>query len=207
MPASYSKFLSKLSEHAVYNLSYNTIKPVYQTYSSLASSDLEILSIDVLVQLQDSLIVVLRTYHVDEVSTSLFSLAVLARLASLPGPCSTLEDSAQASGANISNSPQTLLPARQFFSAKRASKTLDLVVLKAVMLCSRSSAIKSNEAIEGLHLCAEIARAVESSERLSWLNKNSGKAKKLYEKILQTDIDRDVQAAVSLSSWFACYAY
>ena len=207
MPACYSTFLSKLSEKAVHNLSYETLKPIHQTFSSLASSDLDTIPTNILVQLQDSLILVLRTHEVEEVSTSLFSLAVLARLASWPGLCSTLENSAQASDANPSTVPQTLLPARQFFGPKRVSKTLDLVVLKAIMICSRNCTLTSNASTESLQLCVEIVRAVENSERSSWVTNNSGKVKKLYEKVLRSDIAREVQGAVSVSSWFTCYTY
>ena len=201
VPAPYPTFLSRLSEKAIHNHSLRTIRPVYQAFSSLSFSDLDIMPADLLTRLQDSLIMVLRTHDIEEVSTSLFSLALLARLASWPEPRSTSQKPAQAVDANYFKDCQTLLQARQFFSAKRASKTLDLVALKAIMFCSCSCTLGSNEAIESLQLCTEIVQAVESSERSSWVAKNSGKAKKLCEKVLRSDIDGEVQGVVSLIIW------
>ena len=180
-------------------LSIETIKPVYQAISSLDLENLDNLPINTLSQLQDSLITVLTRYEVSEVSMSLFCLAVLARLASWDrrlARCKGVSD-------NLHDDPlspgQNLTTANQFFSTKRVSKTLDLVALKAIMICSSTCTLMTSIKEESLRLCTKIVQAIESRDRWSWAAKNSIKMTKLLEKALQPNLDDGVQWAVSLN--------
>ena len=197
MPASFPLLLQSLSEKAVQNLSYETIEPMYLAFSRVTSRDLNFVADTTLVRLQDSLIVVLKTSDVEEISTSLLSLAMLAKIASWQGAYRTSKDSITASDGENMTDIDALTPACRFFSTMKASKTLDLVAMKAILLCSRSCVLKSTLISARLRICAEIVEAVQSSERSSWIIKNSAMSKKLCEKILRPDLEREVQDAVS----------
>lgn len=198
IPQSYIGLLGKLLEEAILDLSYETIKPVYQMISSLDIRSFDDLPNKVLCQLQDSLIMVLMAYGVEDVSTSLFCLAVLARLAYWDSQYPACSGSSDNQHDDTGTLGQTLQPARQFFSAKRASKTLDLVVLKAIVICSSTSSLAVGVIRDSLKRCSEVVRAIASCERSSWITRNLTKVKKLTEKVLQPDLDDGVRWRVSL---------
>lgn len=204
LPGIYAKFISKLLDEAVHGPSYETVKPVYQTISSLNIGDLDNLPTTMISQLQDSLIMVLMRYDVEEVSMSLFSLATLARLASLGSLLPSPETSAHKVDEKDLTPSQVLTPARQFFGAKRAFKTLDLVTLKAIMICSNTCRLSSSMRIENIKLCVEILRVIDSSEKSSWVAKNPGKMRKLFEKMLRPNLDDEMQWMVVYYSKSLC---
>ena len=200
MPASLSFFLTKLSEKAVQEVSSATVEPLYQIISSATLIDLDLVPKATLLQLQESLIVLLKTCDVEDTSASLFSLAILAKISSWQGSFKTLDLSTFVSDGQVMTNPHALNPGHQFFSVAKASKTLDLVVLKAILLCSRSCTLNSVEISGSLKLCTEIVQGVPSDDRSLWNLENMVKVKKLHEKMLRSDIDREVQDAVSPSA-------
>ncbi len=197
MPASFSSFLRSSSEKAIQNPSYKTIEPLCRAFSSLTLKNLGILPPSTLLTLQNSLITTLKARDVEDVSTSLLSLAILAKISSCQWPCEGFEGPNPPSGGQILIDAHATIPGRRFFSAAKASKTLDLVVLKAILLCSRSCTLSSSRISGSLKLCTQVIDAVPNSERSSWNMENSVKVKKLYEKVMRSDIDRNVQDAVS----------
>lgn len=129
---------------------------------------------------------------------SLLCLAVLAKFSSRPG-------ATEESLSNVQSSPNDKIgpesadrffPARKFFSSRRAPKTLDLVVIKAITACSQSCQLSTHEIVESLKLSREILVAFDEKEKSSWLAGNVRKTKKLYEKILRVGIEEKVQCEV-----------
>lgn len=209
-PAILSAFIIKLLDKAVRSPSADSIRLIYNLFCGLALDFLDTLPIDLLVRLQDELIKILRVPETDDHSANLICLAILARLKPVESAV-PMGDRSSASDCRSSplepssgNSEPVLKPvdryssARQFFTAKRSAKTLDLVTLKVILACSRSCTLSVDEAIESLKFSEEIVGSISSGEKRSWLSKNGARANKLYEKILRQDIAVGVKyAAIS----------
>lgn len=191
----------KCLEKAVQSLSPDTIRPVYLLLSG-ESSYLDILPFDILSRLQSQMIEVLTHLDSDDHLANLLCLAVLAKFSSRPA-------ATEKSPPNVQSSPNDeidlesadrFLPARKFFSSRRAPKTLDLVVIKAITACSQSCQLSTREIVESLKLSEEIVDAFEKVEKSSWLAGNGRKIKKLYEKILRVGIEAKVQCELCFPS-------
>lgn len=176
--------------------------------SGLTPKFLDVVPFDSVSRLQDQLIGILRGLAVEAHSSNLLCLAILAKLAFAHLPMGKLLPTSNSSSLLqiIPSSdeppfatPDRYQPARQFFNTSRASKTLDVVVLKVILTCSRSCDLCSTEIVESLKLSEEIVDAICIEEKKLWISKNGAKSKKLYEKILRSDIERGVQHAVSSS--------
>lgn len=165
---------------------------------------------DLVIGLQDNLLQILRALEATDHSANLLCLAIFAKLASTePTYFQALDrplwsDSVLSPDTSPSNEPISGLlgscgSAKQFFTSKRACKTLDLVVLKAIMACSCSCSLPSSEIIESLKISEEIVDAVGKDEKRIWMLKNSIKIRKLHEKILRPDINIGVRCAVGTS--------
>lgn len=138
-------------------------------------------------------------------SSNLICLAILAKFAFAGLPTGRFLQGSNGSSylqmisssvEPISATPERYNSARQFFNTSRASKTLDVVVLKVIFACSLSCDLCSSEIIESLKLSEEIVDAICIDEKKSWMLKNGAKGKKLLEKILRSDIEMGVQHAV-----------
>ena len=188
----------KCLEKAVQSLSPETIRPVYLLLSGLGSSYLDILPFDILFSLQSQMIDVLTKLDSDNHLASLLCLAILAKFSSRPGGMDKSQPNVQSSPKDEigPESADRFLPARKFFSSRRAPKTLDLVVIKAITACAQSCQLSSQEIIESLKLSKEIVDAFDRKEKSSWLAGNVKKTKKLYEKIHRADIEMKVQCEV-----------
>lgn len=165
---------------------------------------------DLLIGLQEHLLKILRALDAADHSANLLCLAILAKIASTElTPLETLErplwsdkilsPDTSPSNEQIPGLVVSCSPAKHFFTAKRASKTLDLVVLKVILACSGSCSLPSSEIIESLKISEEIVNAVGKDEKRIWMSKNSIKCRKLHEKILRPEIDAGVRCAVSSS--------
>lgn len=143
-PATLPAFLTKLLDQAVQVASVDSVRFIYEVFSGLTLDWLDNLPIDLVTRLQDQLVNILRAPGIGNESPNLMCLAVLAKLASVD---STVYGSDQTSiSTNLSSpldpSSGTYIPARkkrdtysharQFFTAKRSGKTLDLVMLKGL---------------------------------------------------------------------------
>lgn len=202
IPLKVPVFLMKCLEKAVQSLSPETIRPVYLLLSGLDSSYLDILPFDSLSSLQSQMIEVLKNLDSDNHLASLLCLAVLAKFSSRPGGMANSHPNDRSS-PNDEIGPESahrFLPARKFFSSRRAPKTLDLVVIKAITACSQSCQLSSPEIVESLKLSREIVDAFDKKEKSSWLAGNVRKTKKLYEKILRLEIE-EVQCEVGGKGW------
>lgn len=170
---------------------------------------------DLLIGLQEKLVQILRALEAADHSANLLCLAILAKLAStelthletLERPLSSgkiLSPDASPSNKLASALVVSYGSAAQFFTAKRAFKTLDLVVLKVILACSRSCSLPSSEITESLKVSEEIVDAVGKDEKRIWMLKNSIKTRKLYEKVLRPDINIGVRCAVGTSVEYLC---
>lgn len=198
-------FIGKLLDKATQSPSVESIRPLYVVLSGAASGFLDDLPADSVTRLQDQLIRMLRGLAVEDHSSDLLCLAILAILAFSEPPNSDLlpdSDSSPllrtlSSGDRVAFiTPERYKAARQFFNTSRASKMLDLVVLKVILACSRGCNLCLSEIVESMKLSEEITNKICVEEKKSWMAKNSAKAKKLFEKILRPDIELEIQYAV-----------
>ena len=188
----------KCLEQAVQSLSSETIRPVYLLLSGVESSYLDILPFDILSSLQSQMIEVLTHLDSDDHLAGLLCLAVLAKFSSRLRAMEKSRADVQSSPNNEIDleSIDKFLPARKFFSSRRAPKTLDVVVIKAITACSQSCQLSTHEIVESLKLSTEIVDAFDEKEKISWLSGNVWKTNKLYEKILRFGIETKVQVQV-----------
>lgn len=208
VPSTVPVFLLKCLEKAVQSLSSETIRPVYLLLSGVESSYLDILPFEILSSLQSQLIEVLTNLDSDDHLASLLCLAVLAKFASRPEGTEKSQPNVQymQNDGHTPESTDRFLPARKFFSSRRAPKTLDLVVIKAITTCSQSCQLSTNEIVESLKLSREILDAFDKKEKSSWLAGNVRKTKKLYEKIFRPggpEIEAKVQCEVCREGFFS----
>ena len=207
-PAILPRLMARLLQKAVQDPTTTNIKLIYHVLSGPKFDLLNIMPADLVIGLQENLLRILRALEATDHSANLLCLAIFAKLASTkPTHLQTLDQPLWSGNflspdASPSNGPISKLlgscgTAKQFFTSKRASKTLDLVVLKAILACSCSCALSSCEIIESLKISEEIVDAVDKDERHTWMSKNSIKTRKLHEKILRPDIDIGVRCAVS----------
>ena len=165
---------------------------------------------DLVIGLQENLLRILRALEATDHSANLLCLAIFAKFASTePTNLQTLDrprSSDNILSPDVSPSNESIPgllgscgSAKQFFTSKRACKTLDLVVLKVILACSCSCSLPSSEITESLKISEEIVDAVGKDEKRIWILKNSTKVRKLHEKILRPDINIGVRCAVGTS--------
>jgi len=165
-------------------------------------SFLDILPLETVNRFQLQLIKILKGLKVEDHFANLICLAILANLATREITNSTVSDELSISDAtstrnhDVSELNDRYHAARQFFTVKRASKTLDLVVLKVILSCLKICSLRRDEVMKSLKLSEEIIDAVPSGERSSWMDRNVVKIKKLSDKILHHDLDRVTKCAV-----------
>ena len=187
----------KCLDRAVQSLSSDSIRPVYLLLSGVESSYLDILPFDILYDLQSQMKRVLTSVDSDDHLASLLCLAVLAKLSSRPAVTEESQPNVHTSLDDPvrPESADRFLPARNFFSS-RVSKTLDLVVIKAITACSQSCQLSTHEVVESLKLSREIVNAFNKKERNDWLAGNIKKVNKLHDKVFTDGIKPGVQCEV-----------
>jgi hypothetical protein len=204
--------LTTLLRKAIHTPTTGNIRLVYDAVSGPKSELLNMMHPDLLIELQEHLLEILRALEAADHSANLLCLAILAKLASadltnlesLERPLGSDVSPPDASPSNEPNPAPVLScsSARHFFTAKRASKTLDLVVLKVILACSRSCSLSSSEIIQSLELSEVIVDAVDKEAKRTWILKNSIKSRKLLDKILRQDIDIGIRCAVCMPMTF-----
>ncbi len=206
-PAALASFLQELLGRAVQAPSAGNIRPIYSILSSVGFNFLDILPLETVNRFQLQLIKILKGLEVEDHSANLICLAILANVA-----LQEIEDSTALDGLSVPNATSTrnedvpeshdrYQPAQQLFTAKRASKTLDLVVLKVILSCSKTCSLRPDEVLESLKLSEKVIDAISRDERSSWMERNAAKVKKLSDKILHHDVDGDRKCAVSSVIW------
>ncbi|KAL8733647.1 MAG: hypothetical protein Q9166_002057 [cf. Caloplaca sp. 2 TL-2023] len=133
----------------------------------------------------------LQSVEMKDHPANLFCLAVLAVISSGQSPRTVNESGPSIQSAvalaNTVECAGSYLVARWFFTSKRASKTLDLVVLRVVYACSKSRDLSIPDIIEVLHLSITVVKAIDYADRQTWTANNAGKLTKLVEKRLLDD--------------------
>lgn len=189
LPARVSTFIERLVGKMVDNPSAETIYPLYHVISGMhgSSSLLAAFSEETMANFQTECSKILR--NLNDHMGNLLCLAMFARIAAarVPKNC-TIND----------NFPAWLQNIRQFFGPKRASKTLDLVVLRVILACSSNFNLSSKEAIESVRLAMEICDAVDADQRQVWIENNTARVAKLCEKLRREGIDRKLQVMVGV---------
>ncbi|KAL8725365.1 MAG: hypothetical protein Q9181_006445 [Wetmoreana brouardii] len=199
IPSSASSFLSSLLEEASREPSADSIRPIYRILSGAGSYLLDALPPKVIARMQAKFKNMLQGREAKDISTMhLLCVAVLALMSSLT-PTPRLE--------RVHSSFPTLgsetMPGRSanYHSARqweRASKTLDMAVIKAISASSVTCPLSAPEIIENLHLSNTMIKAVDVGVRASWMANDRSKVKKLIEKVSAHDPQSEVLYALSL---------
>lgn len=93
--------------------------------------------------------------------------------------------------------PTWLQNARHFFGPKRCQKTLDIVALTVVLLCSDNyDNMSTREAAECVRLAIDICDCAEPEQKQVWAFANASHFSKLEEKIMRENIAYEVQMMV-----------
>lgn len=185
-PARVPVFLTKLLSDVAQNPCAAKIKPLYDVMQGLLSNAdlIQLLPNNLMEAFQREGTKVLRNLN-DPLGT-LLSLATFTRIRKLWKP----RDSTQ-------KQPQWLANICQIFGPKSSNKTLDLVVISAVMACSTSSnGYTLSERILLVRLAIEICHEIDDELRKNWLSANLPKLAKLCEKLKRPDIDAELQVTV-----------
>lgn len=197
IPASISPFLESLLNRALKAPSPETIRPIYRVLSGIGPQLLDALPLNLVARLQEQFKKLLQGVGAEDPMTDLFCLAVLAVMASgrtEPIIADASTSLATAHEVSIVKKSKSCDVARQYLS-KRAAKTLDLVVLRVIVVCSRSCTLTVKEAIESLQLSKVIIDAVDGDKRL-WMENDKGKFRKLVEKVSSYDQQPEVLCLV-----------
>lgn len=200
-PASLPAFFLAKLESAVEAPSAMTVRAVYSLLAGVGPLLLEVLPVEATSRLHEQLSRMLQS--LGDRPAILLCLAIFAKVLSDKSP---VYKTSETPSPNLDVAPpsEAVLPdqvcrydnIRKYFSTRRASKTLDLVVLRVVEACSSSFSQNRCEAVESLSLAQEIVRVVDNAERVSWLKKSGPMTRKLFEKVLRQDINLEVRLAV-----------
>ena len=183
-----------------------TIRPLYNILSGVGYGLLEMLSDDAIKRFQEKLKEMLRTLgnHFD----SLLCLAIFAHMVSARTPDLLPSDNSatprgldRSSGEITDNARDRHEVARQFLNHKKASKTLELVVLRVILICSINCPLDHDRAMDNLQLSKEIIDAIDETEKETWLKRTTTGGKKLQEKVLRADLDVNIRSLVRLRLW------
>jgi len=203
IPASAPSFFLKVLEEAVQAPSALTIRPIYSMLAGVGPGLLDVLPEDAVVRFQEQLIQMLRS--LDNQSANLLCLAIFARIITkssrqLPRAESSSQESMSIGGTALPGRASQYHTIQQFFGQKRAPKTLDLVVLRVIFACSNSSSLSSDDALESVKLAKEIIDAMERQQKDVWIKSNGSKVRKMFEKVLRTDICPELQSMVRVTA-------
>ncbi|MCJ1285929.1 hypothetical protein MMC26_005271 [Xylographa opegraphella] len=194
VPAALPAFVLRILEGVVRSPSAATLELMYTVLKGVGSDLFQVLPLQKSTHLQDQLIKLLRNF--DDHKVNLLCLAIFALLCSNQPVCPVREEhpslpGSQALKANTEGPLPDFCCAARLFFALKAQKTLELVVLRSIMLCS--SSVTPSDASSGLRLAREILDTIDSIERRNWVQKNILKVRKLQEKVRNSDIDCTVR--------------
>ncbi|EED13833.1 conserved hypothetical protein [Talaromyces stipitatus ATCC 10500] len=198
VPARVPVFLTKLLNDVSQSPCAAKIKRLSDVMQGLLSNAelIQLLPNDLMESFQREGSKILRNLN-DPLGT-LLSLATFIRIRKLWKP----RDSTQ-------KQPQWLANICQIFGAKSSNKTLDLVIISAVMTCSTSSnGYTPEERTMLVRLAIEICHEIDEDLKKTWLSANSSKLAKLCEKLKRPDIDAELQVTglillITFSQWLA----
>jgi hypothetical protein len=188
-PARLGAFITRLVEEMVHEPCARTINPLYRAMAALLGNSnlLGALPEETMAHFQTECTKTLR--NLSDHMGSLLCLATFARIQSVWAPtqeCKVREHPGPLWLENVS----------QFFGPKRAQKTLDLVVMSAIMACSATCALSAEEAVDSVRLAIEICENVHQEQKEIWIKTNALRMAKLCEKLTRNGIHIDLQMMV-----------
>ncbi|KAI9769435.1 MAG: hypothetical protein M1840_004137 [Geoglossum simile] len=191
VPVSLGPFFRKSLKEATRSPTTCTLRRVYALVSGQCATLPGILPAEQVVDAQEQLLSVLK--HQDGQFAHLFCLGMFARLVASqrcppPSASNTLQSSTPSTESGSTNSAGIFSLISGFFSAQRAPKTIELVVLQVISACSSNSGLSGDEALENAQLATVIMDAIEPSLRDAWVKANGRVMRKLYEKVLRRGI-------------------
>ena len=199
LSSSLPKFLGMLLSKAIDSRSPESIKPIFQVISGLGYGHIDDLPLSLVTRFQEQLTEILAKHDTKDPLPGPLCLGVLAIFASIRND--------EKDYTNVSNKMQVTdhedvaqleryAIARKFFTTKRAHKTLDVTIFKAIDVCSGSSMLSHDQGLEILEICISIIDAVSTHDKKAWVAKNPMRAEKFLEKIARPEIDRNLQCLV-----------
>ena len=188
-------FLEMLLGRAVELPSSESIRPVYQVLSGLGYKYLDDSPLDVVVQLQEQLTTILAKHDPTDPLPGSLCLGVLALFVSIPIDHGEVTQSTD-QNHKIDEGAERYSIARRFFSNKKAQKTLDVTVFRAIDVCSGNSTLNIDRGLEILNICMTTVHAISIHDKRIWAVKNQMRIDKLLEKMSRADIDQNVQCMV-----------
>ena len=189
IPASVSPFISVLLEKASVNPCAGTFRPIFKVLAGSGTHLLDALSGKLITDTVETFKKMIHSIRGKDDTAELFCLAVLALismqlLATQPStPPGYVLPSATRVSPNDKHRGSRLF-AQSYFTSKRAYQTLNVVVLKAAIVCSASCSLPASHIVEKLHLSRLVIQAVDIADRSAWLEKERQKSQKLIEKVL-----------------------
>ncbi|KAK2802179.1 hypothetical protein FQN51_004860 [Onygenales sp. PD_10] len=162
----------------VQNPCVETVRPLYSVMKGICANLLEILPEETMTNFQTQATKILRNMN-DHVG-SLLCFAMFARVTSMrcvlpPGQ------------------PPWFQSICHFFDATRGMKTLDLIVLRAILSCSGNTHLSVADSIECLELAKEVCDSIDVVQKNEWIRNNKPKVVKLCEKILKPGTNNQIQ--------------
>ena len=85
---------------------------------------------------------------------------------------------------------------RKFFIGDKAAKTASLTVLRVIQFCCDSSGISTEQALEGMELCANVIKAIDPIILDQWAKENASLVKKLQVRLNSGKMEKELQIAV-----------
>ncbi|KZF20475.1 hypothetical protein L228DRAFT_285177 [Xylona heveae TC161] len=197
LPGSLLPFFKGTFDRAALSPSAETIRPVYVLLSGNCSDLLEIIPVQMMARFQDQLVNILKT--LEDHAVCLLCLGILAAIAHPESHASNLTTGTpkESDGSFTSERVPFSEGLKQFFTARKAPKTLEFISLQVAYACSETNSLSQNEATEYFELAKVIAGAISIEVKQDFVNGNSRGARKLLEKCLHPSnrhIDFQVRA-------------
>lgn len=188
-PARLGGIIIKLVHQMAESPSAETIRPIYKLMTGLQTCPRILYDVpsETMSTLKGELLKTLR--NMDDHMGNLLCLATFARIVSSKKLSYDSEHGSQ--------TPTWLQNIKHFFGPKRGLKTLDLVVLRVILVCSAScNNMTATDAAESVQLAIDICDTVEPEQKQVWISGNSPKVAKLEEKVTREGIPYEVQMMV-----------
>ena len=197
LPASIHGFMQQLLERMTRDQDVNSIRAVFQVLCGQSTDLLEVVSPEIVERFATACNKILRN-NADHMRNVL-CLAIYALLA---------REIRTSSLSSSSSSSKTTRPSvfveqwrnstKKFFVGERAFKTASLTVIRVLHFCSQDRQIPTEEALEGLQLCAHIVKAIDRTAIIQWTGRNETVLRRLEEKLSSGRIQREMALAVRL---------
>lgn len=199
MPAEAQTLFIRQFDQAAEEPSLPNLRRVYHILKGTSSLLLGLLSSSSLHRLEEHLFDILRNNKGENQSLSLYCLAIIKMTAceSKNDFCNsnsqydTQELLASTQLASTSRwTPETM---QQFFTDTKAQKTVQLVVLRAMLACTVSTSEPFDERMESLLLANEVVAAVAPHLREIWRKANSLVVGKLQDKVMSPSLEAQLK--------------